>query len=520
MDTAKTTSQGNSSLINREIYCVCFPQRDGRDCLEGELAAGRRKFFSEGKRSIKLGNTQVVKGFEGKVQGKITRHGLYWKKTAGGVSLEEAFDQNRGYVVVRRDFRSVIVSRTFFDRDHAWIRSEYYEPGDAIHPRITFIPQENADVVLRIERDPSSSGPSSTELFPIPYRAGTAEQNIVNAKFGEPELVISTAEGDFCYCPKKEARGRLRTLDDIRDGTVVLMPAWEIKEGSLSCEPGEEVTGAMLPGLEEYARVKPDGTVSSISSSPAPPSSEEEDFSPGKEPLLEKGGPSETEEDLEILKAARSAAEEAEAHAADTASPAQFLPQIVKNGKPVGPQEAGNASKGAEISDGKREGFHCAYYSSGQLCYAGFWKEGRKNGLGVSFRESDHALHISKWENGQSTGPVTLFDKEGTLRYSGRFVNGKKHGAGVSFRKEDGTIFVGKWENGVPAGSGASFDKDGNLLYHGGWKDGKRHGHGTEFDGRGAIIFDGEWKDGEYYNGVLYQQLSSKEEENEESCEK
>lgn len=508
MDITNATSAMSSSLTARSIYCVCCPERDGLDCLHGELTEARKKFFAGGRRTVKPENPQIIKGFEGKLQGKLSRHGLFWKKTAGGVVLEEAFDQRRGYVVVRRDFRNVIVSRTFFDRDHFWIRSEYYEPGDAVNPRVTFKPQENTDGVLRLEREPGGNAPHSTELFPTPYRPGTAEQSIVNARFGEPGLVISTAEGDFCYCPKKEARDRLRTLEEIKEGSIVLMPAWEVRDGALAQDPDEGETDLNFTSLEEYARVEPGKAQESPAASlSAPPAEEEEDFSPARDP--EEKPAQEPSEDELILEAARKAAEEPETAAEET-EVSGVLPQTVRNGKVLkeGKAAADLPLYRGESRDGKREGFGSYYYQSGPLCYAGFWKDGKKHGLGVSFRESDHALHIAKWENGKPVSPVSLFDKNGALRYSGQFENGKKQGAGVSFRPEDGTIFVGKWENGVPASSGASFDREGNLRYYGGWKDGKRSGRGTEFDSQGAIVFDGEWKDGKYHNGILYQKLS------------
>lgn len=540
MDITNTANAANSSLTSRNIYCVCYPKRDGLDCLKEELTEAKKKFFTEGKHSVKAENAQIIKGFEGKLQGKLTRHGLYWKKSAGGVILEEAFDQRQGYMVVRRDFRNVIISRTFFNRDHRWIRSEYYEPWDTVTPRLTFKPQETTNCVLRVERAPDGMAPRSTELFPIPYHAGSAEQSIVNAKFGEPGLVISTEEGDFCYCPKKEARGRLRTLEEIKEGSIVLMPAWEVREGTLARSPGEEDASLSFTTLEEYARVEPDGeTVTPLAPSPAPPTAEEDVFSPGKEPdpeaavdqlILEAArkaaasenaqerteSPKETETEEKAKKENLIAAEPLDKSQLERPedAAAESRIQTIRNGKLVSSAGKAQTSKvddplyRGETRNGKRDGFGSAYYSSGALSYAGFWKDGKKNGLGVSFRESDHVLHIAKWENGKPLNPISLFDKEGNLRYSGQFQNGKKQGAGVSFRPEDGTIFVGKWENGVPVDFGSSFDKDGNLLYHGGWKDGKRSGRGTEFDSKGGILFDGEWKDGSYYNGVLYQKSS------------
>lgn len=518
-----TTSSMSQSLLARDVYQVCFPERDGLDSLRDELACARKKFFTEKKKAVKVGKSEIVKGFEGKLHGRLSRHGLYWRKSAGKVALEEAFDQRNGYVVVKRDFRGVIVSRTFFDRNHLWIKSEYYEPWDGTNAQIIFKPSDASDLIERFDREPDRRRYRSTELHPLPYLAGTAEQSILGARFGEPGFIVSAAEGEFCYCPKKEAQARKRALDEIRDGTIVLMPAWEVKDGALTGDEGEEKTAVTFTSLEEYAKIGPGQESQPETPAPSGPplSQEAEEFTPASEPEdQERQKAAERSEDELILEAARKVAgmEGPAAEDPKDGEPRESLAAdmgyrgAIKDGKITGrgrtEQQNGLTAYDGEYLDGRRDGFGSYYYKDGSLCYAGFWKDDKKDGLGVSFRDSDHALHISNWENGQPGSFVSLFDKDGNLRYSGRIENGKKQGAGVSVNQADGTVFVGKWENGQPTGLGSSFDKDGNLLYYGGWKDGKRSGHGTEFDGNGGIVFDGEWKDGKYHNGILYQKLS------------
>lgn len=526
MDHSNTTTAMGSSLLGRNVYSVCFPERDNLDSLQGELAAARKKFFTKGRKTVRVGKSEVIKGFDGKLKGKLYRHGLYWKKSAGKVALEEAFDQRNGYSVVYRDFRGIITSRVFFDRNQVWLKSEYYEPWNSSTAQIIFKPKDAFDVIERFDRDAEQKRYRSTELHPLPYLAGTAEQSIVNAKFGEPMLIVSTAEGEFCYCPKKEAQARKVALDEIKDGTIMLMPAWEIRDGALAAEPGEEETAVTFTSLEEYARVEPGQERLEAAALPSPPdNTDTEEFH--DVPALEEQPAAETpiSREKQILQAARKAAGlenagEIAAVIADgevqpvEASTPKAEHYEVQNGQVVPPEKAVPAERKTtgetavyrgEYLDGKREGFGSHFYKNGSLCYAGFWKNDKRDGLGVSFRESDHALHIAKWENGQPGGFISLFDKDGNLRYGGHMMNGKKQGAGVSFRQADGTIFVGKWEDSEPAGLGASFDENGSLLYYGGWKDGKRSGHGTEFDLNGAIVFDGEWKDDKYHNGILYQ---------------
>lgn len=574
MEPNVASSAMSLSLLARNVYCVCFADRDSLDILRGELALARERYFTGGCKTLRVGKREVIRGFEGKLQGKLSRRGFFWRKSAhnvtgtGNLLLEEAFDQKGGYLLVNRDFRNIIASRVFFNKALAWLKSEYYEPWDTQNARVIFKPVDSDDLVERFDWDAAKKRYRSTMLYPVPYLEGDAGQSLLNAQFGEPKLLVSTGEGMFCYCPKEEAQRRKEALADLRQGTLVILPAWEVKEGSLAApgEPEPEGPDITFSSLEEYAHIQEppvkelpameapgeetiveapvpgEETAPAVSEEPAPqekmeatapeeaagerplpeaeapsgeaPSAQEErvqEPAPQAEPAGSAEEPSPWEpqdaEDREILQAAREAAG-VQTQGLSPANGPSYRGEL-REGLPWGQgrteQPNGRTSYEGEFRAGKREGFGAYYYKNGSLCYAGSWKEDKKDGLGVSFRESDHILHIAKWKEGAPGEFVSLFDKEGNLRYGGRIEDGKKQGAGVSYNAADGTVFVGKWQDGQPTGIGSAFDREGNLAYYGAWKDGKRHGHGTEFDSAGAIVFDGEWRDGKYYNGILYQ---------------
>lgn len=209
----------------------------------GELALARERYFTGGCKTLRVGKREVIRGFEGKLQGKLSRRGFFWRKSAhnvtgtGNLLLEEAFDQKGGYLLVNRDFRNIIASRVFFNKALAWLKSEYYEPWDTQNARVIFKPVDADDLVERFDWDAAKKRYRSTMLYPVPYLEGDAGQSLLNAQFGEPKLLVSTGEGMFCYCPKEEAQRRKEALADLRRGTLVILPAWEVKEGSLAA-PG------------------------------------------------------------------------------------------------------------------------------------------------------------------------------------------------------------------------------------------------------------------------------------------
>jgi len=573
-DRKEPANTEGASLMSQDVYCVCFPQRDSIETLQGELAEARKRFFTNGRKTVKVGRRETVKGFDGELRGKISRRDFYWKKTALGVSgqkgvaLEEAFGQKGGYVLVNRDFRGAIVSRVFFNKEHAWQKSEYYEPWDPATAKVMFKPDLMGDTIDRYDWDPDKRLYRSVILHPAPYQPGSAEQALVNARFGEPQLLVAVGDGQLCYCPQKEAEARAHALDDINSGNMVLMPAWEIKEGAFLGDEGEEDTAVTFTSLEEYARVG--AKEEKPAQAPLPPVPEQAEDGPGpmeEEPvqadeldiefiladarqeavpeppkraaLDEPIGPSVETDDAAILSAARHASranapsrpkmDEEDvsilqaARQAGRTEPARQTGAQRHARKPVlsggsGSMQAGKLTgKGrteqpggitayeGDYKDGRRDGFGSSYYKSGDLSYAGFWRGDKKDGLGVSFREGDHVLHVSRWKQGHPGQQVSLFDMEGNLRFSGRILNGKKEGAGVSIDGADGSVLVTKWADGQNTGLASAFDPEGNLLYYGSWKNGKRHGHGTEFDKNGGVVFDGEWRNDQYFNGILYQ---------------
>ena len=542
--TSPMSTSASTSLLARHVYCVCFPQRDGLDFLHGELARARESFYTGGAKAVRISRRETIRGYEGKLRGKLSRRGFFWRKTVGPVAgakkrtLEESFDQPGGTLLVTRDFQGLIKSRVFFDKNHRWIRSEYYEPWDNQQARVTFKPVEASSDVERFDWDRGQQRCRSTLLSPVAYEEGTSAQSLANARFGEPQLLVSTEEGVFCYCPPQEAQARQAAAKELQGGAVFLLPAWEVREGSLAQE--EEGPLVTFSSLEDYAHLEePSFQASPASEKPAPvqeaasapnasgkkegqpsapkaetaskkPAPVQEAVSAPVAPEKEEEQPpawQENQEDREILERAR---------AASQSNPVSTGASAGTQGVRVRTQGPGGLTAyEGEFRNGKRDGFGSCYYANGDLSYAGFWKGDKKDGLGVSFREGDHVLHISHWNEGTPGEFVSLFDQQGNLRYGGRMENGKKQGAGVSYKQEDGTVFVGQWKDGQPTGMGSAYDREGHLVYYGGWDQGKPSGHGTEFDPTGAIVFDGEWKDGAYYNGVLYRKPDGEPSEEE-----
>lgn len=537
MEPNVASSAMSLSLLARNVYCVCFADRDSLDILRGELALARERYFTGGCKTLRVGKREVIRGFEGKLQGKLSRRGFFWRKSAhnvtgtGNLLLEEAFDQKGGYLLVNRDFRNIIASRVFFNKALAWLKSEYYEPWDTQNARVIFKPVDSDDLVERFDWDAAKKRYRSTMLYPVPYLEGDAGQSLLNAQFGEPKLLVSTGEGMFCYCPKEEAQRRKEALADLRRGTLVILPAWEVKEGSLAApgEPEPEGPDITFSSLEEYAHIQeppvkelPAVAAPGEEAVPEEPAPQEEvEATVPEEAIAESSVPGEetapavSEEPAPQEKMEATAPEEAagerplpeeaapsgEAPSAQEESAQEPAPQAESAGpaeepSPWEPQDA----EDREILQAAREaaGVQTQGLSpTNGPSYRGELREGLPWGQGRTEQPNGRTSYEGEFRAGKREGFGAYYYKNGSLCYAGSWKEDKKDGLGVSFRESDHILHIAKWKEGAPGEFVSLFDKEGNLRYGGRIEDGKKQGAGVSYNAADGTVFVGKWQDGQ-----------------------
>ena len=546
MEPNVASSAMSLSLLARNVYCVCFADRDSLDILRGELALARERYFTGGCKTLRVGKREVIRGFEGKLQGKLSRRGFFWRKSAhnvtgtGNLLLEEAFDQKGGYLLVNRDFRNIIASRVFFNKALAWLKSEYYEPWDTQNARVIFKPVDADDLVERFDWDAAKKRYRSTMLYPVPYLEGDAGQSLLNAQFGEPKLLVSTGEGMFCYCPKEEAQRRKEALADLRGGTLVILPAWEVKEGSLAA-PGEpEGPDITFSSLEEYAHIQEppvkdlpameapeeetivkapvpgEEAAPAVPEEPAP--QEEVEATVPEEAIAESSVPGEEtapavpEEPAPQEKMEATAPEEAagerplpEAEAPSGEAPSAQEERVQEPAPQAGPAEEPSPWEPQDAED--REILQAAREVAGVQTqglspangpsYRGELREGLPWGQGRTEQPNGRTSYEGEFRAGKREGFGAYYYKNGSLCYAGSWKEDKKDGLGVSFRESDHILHIAKWKEGAPGEFVSLFDKEGNLRYGGRIEDGKKQGAGVSYNAADGTVFVGKWQDGQ-----------------------
>lgn len=261
MNALNANNCADKSLVNENLFAVLLPESEGFGFTADDFPALRKGFFENGEKTVRLNRSGIVKGLEGKIKGKMTAQSFYWKKTAGGVDIEESFSNRQGYLIVKRNYDSVITARIHFRKNHTWIKSEYFDTGcqSAGQPAsIVLKPAQSGNGAEQLTYDAQTRTYATASLYCAPYPQQPAQQSILNARFGPPALVAYTARGSFSYCPDKaEASRRAETLAQLQEGTVLLLPAWEVQDGELkNTELNAEFTetsAVQFPGMDKSA---------------------------------------------------------------------------------------------------------------------------------------------------------------------------------------------------------------------------------------------------------------------------
>lgn len=531
-------------MENRSEICwLCFPQRDSVDTIQSELAAARRQFLGDRRQTVRVDKELAAKGYNGRVKGKITRRSFYWKRTAetmsGTVALEETFGLKDGWLMVVRDFSGNIVSRTFFDKNHAWTETRYYEPWNASAPKLIFLPGDRG-TILRRDWDPEIRDFRSFTLHPAPYRSGSAEQSLLDARFGLPQLIAAAAREELCFCSPAQAAQREAAVQEIKTGALVLMPAWEVKDGTLLDDTDDSEPAITFTSLEEYVKIQPpeDASPAAEEASSAPAPTLPSDF---VQPFLIDDKPW-TQEHADIFSA--SPPEENESPAPEALesigeeAPAQVFPDPAKQAppdrgeeeppeepapecvpalseeEPEPSEEAGQAeamepveltesdepaesTEPAEPAEPEPAPAHTSLPPTIPGGYRGDIRNGRATGRGRMEQPGGMTSYEGEYEDGKRHGFGAYYYKDGNLCYAGTWKDDRRDGLGVSFRDSDHALHVAHWQDGQPQGLVTLFDSQGSLRYSGRIENGKKEGAGVVINSQDGTVFVGQWSGGE-----------------------
>ena len=460
-----------------EYYSVnCRPYDSGGDGAS-LLEQAFRDFFSGGAPS---GNVRAVEnGLATKTHYRLGSKRFRWKKTSGGVTLEEAFRVKSGnYCLVMHDADGKLLSSRTYDSGLHWQSTVYYDGSLTTKPAVVL---QRCDEGIRVER---SSFEKEELLLPCPWEPGTAEQSFVNEKAGEPLIVAGTDAGSFCFCTAEECslRAELREKAAAEDG---LNLSGQAPDEALDFKVVPNDPSAVKPPVKEHHAAPPAAANLEVKKhkaatciAPAPRPENGNEYAANHELF-----------DVPMRRPSRYAVA------------AKGLSGQVRGGPAMETDAPAKAEEAPEPPVVEQEAPHDAMIPARRIVvssmesylYFGKLLNGLREGKGRTAAPDGRTAYEGGYRDDMRDGFGVYYYKSGKLCYAGEWKCNLRHGLGVAFGAKDGSIFVGNWKNGSATGSGSEFDLCGCLTYTGGWKDGHRHGYGTEYL-NGRILRSGVWE--------------------------
>ncbi len=134
---------------------------------------------------------------------------------------------------------------------------------------------------------------------------------------------------------------------------------------------------------------------------------------------------------------------------------------------------------------------------SGKYSYYGnVDKNNNRTGKGRTVTPDGITSYEGDYSDDKRNGFGVCYYKEGNINYVGNWVDGRREGCGVGYRLSDSTMHIGKWADNLPTEYGARFDSDGNFIDVCFYDNGVRNGKSVSFDEKGRVVIK-TWADGE-----------------------
>jgi hypothetical protein len=524
-----------------EYYIVSYRPYDADGGGTSLLEKAMRAFFADG---ATCGTVRSVEnGKEIRTRYKLAPKRFRWKKTCGGVTLQEAFAVQGGqFRLVAHDFSGRLLSALTYDAGLRWLRTAYYDGNPAEPAAVLRRGEDGLFLLLR--------GEEEVFLLPCPWEPGTAAQSFVNAREGDPLVVAHTDAGDFCFCSAEERARRIALREEAvsRTSPAIGEEGGEALEfhvirnnGEDECIPASgfaaaRAAGKDLPAAEAAASPAENESIpvpaapaggASVPVSPAPQTAvyaadheitltPEEDSAPKSAELkieihaasageAGRGGPapasSQHHPSGKYAVAAKGLAGGVRTIGGASPQPRSGAQQHHSSAAPAKAPEApaGSAiSRPAKPMQAQPEALipakRIVVSSMESYLYFGKLLEGLRQGRGRTATPDGRTAYEGNYRDDMRDGFGVYYYKSGALCYAGEWKRNLRDGLGVAFGAKDGSIFVGNWKNGTATGSGSEFDMRGRLTYTGEWKNGRRHGYGTEYRG-GRVWRSGVWRD-------------------------
>lgn len=512
------------------IYSVLVSDYEKLDFKNDALAGVRANYFNSGCKEQKEITEIELHGMDYKMSCLLTKNEpLSWKVTRDNRPYQSVKRATGGvYSVITYNDRGIVFKRQFFDRNHTWLRTEYFNRSIADKLITRIYPRKVSGIITLVTEDIDDNGIVSVKtLFPSDKQSNENSRVLIYSNVGMLWYDASFLPSDMPFTEKKSYgnsgfvfNGDLFKNDFVPENAYNLedcayLTDEDIPNVSDTAEPVSKKDYSAYDIIEKIlveAHKTNKDLFGEIINHTA-----EEDFEPAEVKIVtgekdEQLSDDEVEENSQISEHEIADDTDAVAETADE--------QTEDSESVVTVDSSGEASEDEETDFKKVEaniGTHCQIddvpteesdeenpeivneeephcdvvilTKSGRYTYFGNLDENNcRTGRGRTVSPDGMTSYDGEYLDDRRNGFGVCYYNNGSINYVGNWTDNSRNGGGVGYRLSDGTMHAGKWDNNTPDGYGARFDRNGNLIDVSNYVNGVRTGKSVSFDENGNIV--------------------------------
>ena len=512
------------------IYSVLVSDYEKLDFKNDALAGVRANYFNSGCKEQKEITEIELHGMDYKMSCLLTKNEpLSWKVTRDNLPYQSVKRATGGvYSVITYNDRGIVFKRQFFDRNHTWLRTEYFNRSIADKLITRIYPRKVSGIITLVTEDIDDNGIVSVKtLFPSDKQSNENSRVLIYSNVGMLWYDASFLPSDMPFTEKKSYgnsgfvfNGDLFKNDFVPENAYNLedcayLTDEDIPNVSDTPEPVSKKDYSAYDIIEKIlveAHKKNKDLFGEIINHTA-----EEDFEPAEVKIVtgekdEQLSDDEVEENSQISEHEIADDTDAVAETADEQTEdSESVVTVDSSGEASEDEETDFENVEANIgthchkddvpteeSDEENpeivneEEPHCDVViltKSGRYTYFGNLDENNcRTGRGRTVSPDGMTSYDGEYLDDRRNGFGVCYYNNGSINYVGNWTDNSRNGGGVGYRLSDGTMHAGKWDNNTPDGYGARFDRNGNLIDVSNYENGVRTGKSVSFDENGNIV--------------------------------
>lgn len=512
------------------IYSVLVSDYEKLDFKNDALAGVRANYFNSGCKEQKEITEIELHGMDYKMSCLLTKNEpLSWKVTRDNLPYQSVKRATGGvYSVITYNDRGIVFKRQFFDRNHTWLRTEYFNRSIADKLITRIYPRKVSGIITLVTEDIDDNGIVSVKtLFASDKQSNENSRVLIYSNVGMLWYDASFLPSDMPFTEKKSYgnsgfvfNGDLFKNDFVPENAYNLedcayLTDEDIPNVSDTAEPVSKKDHSAYDIIEKIlveAHKTNKDLFGEIINHTA-----EEDFEPAEVKIV-TGEKDEQLSDDEVEENSHISEHEI---ADDTDAVAETSDEQTEDSENVVTVDSTDEASEDEETDFEKveanidihcqiddvpteesdeenpeiineEEPHCDVViltKSGRYTYFGNLDENNcRTGRGRTVSPDGMTSYDGEYLDDRRNGFGVCYYNNGSINYVGNWTDNSRNGGGVGYRLSDGTMHAGKWDNNTPDGYGARFDRNGNLIDVSNYENGVRTGKSVSFDENGNIV--------------------------------